>query len=180
MSIRRRLVFTIALLALCGGDAFAGVVVTTTGTNFKTNTPIQVIVYADADKLKIVTEFFSVIYRGDLQKYWTISPTLMTYSELTPELLKQVGERRTAAQTAQQQRIAKMTPQQQQEYQAQMSKLGVPQNAGASSAQTGKAVYTKPAGRPRRSPIFLASCTARRSAARGLKMCASHVSAQRV
>src|SRR5258705_5970713 len=159
MSMRSRLMVAISLLALSGGDAFAGVLITSTSTppNLKpSNTQIQTLIYADTDKLKIVSEPFIIIYRGDLKKYWTISPVLKVYPEMTPESLNQSAERAAAEQAAIQQQIAKMTPQQRQEMQAVLSKLppgmtgmGMPL-AGAgrdgSAAQTSQVTYAKAGG----------------------------------
>jgi hypothetical protein len=117
--MRHRLSVVVVLLATAGSSAFAGVVITSTNTNFASKETSPIGAYIEADRLKIVTPQSTVIFRGDLMRTWVIATSGGTYVEITPEIVTAFAARIAAAQTPGspeqirlQERLAKLPPQQ--------------------------------------------------------------------
>lgn len=109
---------TAAGLALCG-NALAGVVVTSTQTKLDTRQASPMMVYVEADRLKVVTPDNTVIFRGDLNRMWVIDMQRRSYMEMTPESMQQMGGQMAgaaaqlgAAQAQMQAQMAQMPPEQ--------------------------------------------------------------------
>ena len=139
--MRHRL--SVAIVALSTGlsPAFAGVVITSTNTNFASQEKSPIGAFVEADRLKIVTPQSTVIFRGDLMRTWVIGTG--TYVEITPEVVTAFAARLAAAQTPGspeqirlQERLAKLPPQQREAAEQQLRGLG-----GGASAQ--QASYAK-------------------------------------
>ena len=145
--MRRGIVMTVALIALSAEPALAGVVVTSTDTKLDTKQASPSVVYADTDKLKVVNGATTVIYRGDLKKFWIISPARKSYTEMTPETMQQLSSRMaglnaqmSAAQARMQEQMAKMPPAQRAQMEAMMAGRG---GIGGAAAKPAEVTFTK-------------------------------------
>jgi hypothetical protein len=158
--MRLGLPIMLTLLAASSGSAIAGVVVTSTSTRLDTKEATQQMVYAEPDKLKVVNADTTVIYRGDLKKFWMINPAQKTYVEMTPEAMQQMSARlagvQAQMQAQMQQRLANMPPAQRAQMEAMLqarglggaagAQPGIPPGIGGPAAQTGtvpKVAYIK-------------------------------------
>jgi hypothetical protein len=117
--MRHRLSVAIVLLSAASSPAFAGVVITSSNTNFTSQETSPISAFVEADRLKIVTPQNTVIFRGDLMRTWVIATAGRTYVEITPEIVSAFATRIAAAQTPGspeqirlQERLAKLPPQQ--------------------------------------------------------------------
>ena len=108
-----------ALVLGLSGNAMAGVVVTSTQTKLDTHQASPMMVYVEADRLKVVTPENTMIFRGDLNRMWVIEPQRRTYMEMTPETMQMMsgqlagaGAQLGAAQAQLQAQLAQMPPEQ--------------------------------------------------------------------
>lgn len=151
--MRHGLLMVSGMLALVGSNAFSAVVVTSTAVDLETKESKPSVVYADADKMKVMNADTTVIYRGDLQKAWIITLSRKTYVELTPETVRQMSAqvaagqaRLDAAQAQLQQRLASMPPAQRAQLEALLqgrgragaAGLGAPGRGGGPAATQGQ------------------------------------------
>ena len=118
--MRNDLVLGVTVLVLgLSGNAMAGVVVTSTQTKLDTHQASPMMVYVEADRLKVVTPENTMIFRGDLNRMWVIEPQRRTYMEMTPETMQMMsgqlagaGAQLGAAQAQLQAQLAQMPPEQ--------------------------------------------------------------------
>src|SRR5688572_14947966 len=115
--MRHSLSLAVVVVAMACGSAWAGVLITSTHTNFATKESGSVSGFVEADRLKIVTPQTTVIFRGDLNKTWVIGPQAGTYVEITPEVVSGFAARiaavqqpGSAEQAKLQERLAKLPP----------------------------------------------------------------------
>jgi hypothetical protein len=139
--MRMKLPVALALLAFYSGQASAGVVITSTNTQLDTKQSNPVTVYADPDKLKVINGNNTIIYRGDLKKFWMIDASRKTYTEMTPDSVQQMGGRLSALQAQMQQRMASLPPAQRAQIEAMMAGRGGA--LGGPAAKRPPATYTK-------------------------------------
>ncbi len=139
--MRHVLLMTIGILALSSGDAMAAVVVTSANVDLETKQSKPSVVYADTDKMKIVNADTTIIYRGDLQKTWIITPSRKNYVEMTPETVRQLSAQVTASKAREdaalakvQQQLAQMTPAQRAQMEALLSRGGAGASPGLAAA----------------------------------------------
>jgi hypothetical protein len=143
------------------------VVVTSTTLDLQTKAAKPSMIYADADKLKVVNEDTIVIYRGDLQRAWIITPSRKNYVEMTPETMRQLNAQMTGVQaqlaarqpqldTAQvqmQAQMAQMSPQERAMMQAQMAQMPPQQRAMMEAMLAGRGGAGGPPGGPGRAGL---------------------------
>src|SRR5260221_11248887 len=98
--MRYRVPLAVSAIVLVSAPAFAGVVVSSTHTVVDTKKSDPVMAYFEADRMKIAMPDTTVIYRGDLNKLWIVSPAKKTYVEMTAEAMKAMGGQMQAAQAA--------------------------------------------------------------------------------
>lgn len=117
--MRHRLLLAAIFFAAASGSAFAGVVITSTHTDFASKQASRIGAFIEGDRLKIVTPESTVIFRNDLKRTWIIATAGGTYVEITPEVVSSFAARVAAAQTPGspeqvrlQERLAKLPPQQ--------------------------------------------------------------------
>jgi hypothetical protein len=118
--MRRNLFLGMTVLVLgVSGSAMAGVVVTATHTRLDTRQPGTATTYVEADRLKMVNPDVTMIFRGDLNRVWTIDTQKRSYVEMTPETMQQFGGQMTnlsaqmsAAQAQMQAQLAQLPPEQ--------------------------------------------------------------------
>lgn len=117
--MRHRFLVAILVLSTASSGAYAGVVITSTNTNFASKETSPIGAFIEADRLKIVTPQSTVIFRGDLMRTWVIATAGGTYVEITPEIVTAFAARIAAAQTPGspeqirlQERLAKLPPEQ--------------------------------------------------------------------
>jgi hypothetical protein len=129
--MRPILSLAVVVLAMAGGSALAGVVITSSHTNLATKETGAVSGFIETDRLKIVTPQATVIFRGDLNKTWVIGTPGGTYVEITPELVSGFAARIAAAQqpgsaeqAKLQERLAKLPPAQRALAEQQLRALG--------------------------------------------------------
>jgi hypothetical protein len=90
--MRHNLVLGITVIVLAQAtSAFAGVVVSSTLTKLDTKQADPTTVYADTDRLKVVTPENTTIFRGDLNRLWIIDEQRHSYMEMTPETMQRLG-----------------------------------------------------------------------------------------
>jgi hypothetical protein len=137
-NMRHALVMMVGSLTLMSGNALAAVVVTSATIDLETKETKPSVVYADADRMKVVNGETTVIYRGDLQKAWIITPSRKNYVEITPETVRQLNAqvsgssaREDAAIAQLQQRMASMPPAQRAEMEALLKSRGLGNLPGA-------------------------------------------------
>jgi hypothetical protein len=130
--MRHRLALTVVSAALVSGHAFAGVVVTSTHTVLETKKVDSVMAYFEADRMKIVMPDTTVIYRGDLNKFWVISAAKHNYMEMTAETMKTMGgqmeaarAQMSAAQAQMQAQLSKLPPEQRAMIEKQLAQQGI-------------------------------------------------------
>jgi hypothetical protein len=87
-----------AALVFVSGNALAGVIVTSTHIDVASNKATPSTIYAESDRMKVVSSDTTVIFRGDLNKAWVITPEKRTYMELTPETMRMFGGQIAGAQ----------------------------------------------------------------------------------
>jgi len=138
--MRHALMMTVGSLALMGGNALAAVVVTSATIDLETKETTASVVYADADKMKVVNGETTVIYRGDLQKAWIITASRKNYVEITPETVRRLNAqvsgssaREEAALAQLQQRMASMPPAQRAQMEALLKSRGLGGLPGAAA-----------------------------------------------
>ena len=110
-----RVLGAIGGLLLGSSSAMAGVVVTSSYTKLDVQQTNPMTVYADSDRLKVVTPEAAVIFRGDMNRMWVILPQQRSYMEMTPDTLQRIAGAQNQLATAQsilQERLAQMPPQQ--------------------------------------------------------------------
>ncbi len=147
-----RILGAMGAFLLGSSSAMAGVVVTSTYTKLDVHQTNPMTIYADSDRLKVVTPEATVIYRGDTNRMWVIMPQQRSYMEMTPETLQQLAgaqNQLAAAQSALQERLAQMPPQQR----AMMEQMlaghglgGLSALAGAPSSGTPQIAFAKVGG----------------------------------
>ena len=108
-----------ALFLLGSSSAMAGVVVTSTYTKLDTKETSPSTIYIDNDRLKLVSQDVTVIFRADTNRMWIIQPKDKTYTEMTAEMMQQMGGQLAgaqaqlgAAQAQLQAQLAQMPPEQ--------------------------------------------------------------------
>src|SRR5580700_10156389 len=112
------------------GSALAGVVVTATQTKLDTKQVSTSTAYIDADHLKIVSPDYIVIFRGDLNRLWSIDAQKRTYTEMTAETMQQMAGQMAGASAQLAAAMAQM--------QAQLSKLPPEQRAQMEAMMAGR------------------------------------------
>jgi hypothetical protein len=129
--MRFQLPIAMALLAFSAPQALAGVVVTSNSIELATHETKPTIIYADTDKLKVISPTNTIIYRGDLKKLWIINEGRKSYLEMTPETMQQfagqmagASDRMAAAQAQLQARLATMPPAQRAQMEAMLAGRG--------------------------------------------------------
>ena len=118
----------IALLVTVGmvtwaGDAVAGVILTTKGSDAKNNE--ESTIYLEGNKLRVESKRSSehpgvFIFDGDSQKMITVDLEKKTYTEITAERMKALS---SDAQKRMQEGMAKMTPEQRKQMEAAMAQM---------------------------------------------------------
>ena len=136
--MRYRVPLAVSAIVLVSAPAFAGVVVSSTHTVVDTKKSDPVMAYFEADRMKIAMPDTTVIYRGDLNKLWIVSPAKKTYVEMTAEGMKAMGGQMQAAQATMSAAQAQM--------QAQLSKLPPEQRAMIEKQLAAQGI--NPAGAP--------------------------------
>ena len=109
--MRKGLFLTAAVFALAAGQANAGVVITSKHTELDTQMSDTVMVYLDADRMKVVAPDATVIFRGDQNKVWILQPEQKSYMEMTPETMRNMGTRMAGAQAQMNAAMAQMQAQ---------------------------------------------------------------------
>ena len=134
---------TVLVLGL-SGTAMAGVVVTSTQTKLDTHQASPMMVYADTDRLKVVTPDNTVIFRGDLNRVWMIDEQRRSYMEMTPETMQAMGRQMAgagaqmnAAMAQMQAQMAQMPPEQRAMMEQMMKSRGLGGPSGAGGAPPG-------------------------------------------
>ena len=127
-----------AALIFVNGNALAGVIVTSTHTDIASKKVSPSTVYADTDRLKVVSPDTIVIFRGDQNKAWVITPEKHIYMEFTPETMRTFGGQMAGAQAQYLAAQAQM--------QAQLAQLPPEQRARV-EAQLGRGLASPPGGR---------------------------------
>lgn len=127
--MRRAALLLASAMALTGGHAMAGVVVSVTDVELADNKPTATTVYLDNDRMKVVNGNDTMIYRGDLKRMWTIDANDHTYTEITPDTIQQMKGQLAQAQSQAQQRFANMSPEQRAQMEAAMAQLPPEQRA---------------------------------------------------
>jgi hypothetical protein len=124
----------------------AGVVVTSTYTKLDTKETSPSTLYIDNDRVKLVSQDVTVIFRADMNRLWIIQPKDKTYNEMTPETMQQLQGQLAgaqaqlgAAQAQLQARLAQMPPEQRAMMQQMLAGrglagLGAPPGAGGPPA----------------------------------------------
>jgi hypothetical protein len=143
---------TVLVLGVCG-SAMAGVVVTATHTRLDTRQPGTATTYVEADRLKMVNPDMTMIFRGDINRVWTIDTQKRSYVEMTPETMQQLGgqmanlsAQMSAAQAQMQAQLAQMPPEQRAMMEQMLAGRGL---SGAPGGRAGgppappQSVYTK-------------------------------------
>ena len=120
------------------GSALAGVVVTATQTKLDTKQVSSSTAYIDADRLKIVSPDYIVIFRGDLNRLWSIDAQKRTYTEMTAETMQQMAGQMAGASAQLAAAMAQM--------QAQLSKLPPEQRAQMEAMMAGRGGFGGLAG----------------------------------
>ena len=120
--------FQIALLAAAAvlssaGDAAAGVVLTTKGSEAKSNE--ESTIYLEGNKMRVESKKDSdhqtvIIYDGDRQTMITVDPEKKTFTEVTPAKIKALT---ADAQKKMQEHVSKMTPEQKKQMDAAMAQM---------------------------------------------------------
>jgi hypothetical protein len=77
----------------------AGVVVTSTYTKLDTKETSPSTMYIDNDRLKLVAQDVTVIFRADTNRLWIIRPGEKVYTEMTPETMQQLAGQLAGAQS---------------------------------------------------------------------------------
>jgi len=122
MKLQIALLAATALLTWAG-NAVAGVILTTKGSDAKSNE--ESTIYLDGNKMRVDSnrdpEHKTVfIYDGDKQMLITVDPQKKTFAEMTPEKIKALT---SDAQKKMQEGMAKMTPEQRKQMEAAMGQL---------------------------------------------------------
>jgi len=136
-----RLWGAIGLFLLGSSSAMAGVVVTSTYTKLDTKETSPSTLYVDTDRVKLVSQDVTVIFRADTNRMWIIRPGEKVYTELTPETMQQLSGQLAgaqgqlgAAQAQLQARLAQLPPEQRAMMQQMLAARGLGGAAGASAA----------------------------------------------
>jgi hypothetical protein len=133
----------IGLFLLGSSSAMAGVVVTSTYTKLDTKETSPSTLYIDNDRVKLVSQDVTVIFRADTNRMWIIQPKDNTYTEMTAEAMQQMGGQLAgaqaqlgAAQAQLQASLAQMPPQQRAMMEQMLAGrgLGAPPGAGGPPA----------------------------------------------
>jgi hypothetical protein len=130
VGMRKGLFLTAAVFALAAGQANAGVVITSKHTELDTQMSDTVMVYLDADRMKVVAPDATVIFRGDQNKVWILQPEQKSYMEMTPETMRNMGTRMAGAQAQMNAAMAQM--------QAQMAQMPPEQRAMMEQMMAGR------------------------------------------
>src|SRR5215470_8486142 len=148
--MRHGLLMAIGTLVLLSGNALAAVVVTTTNVDLETKEAKPSTVYADADKLKVVSADTTIIYRADLQRMWIINAARRNYVEMTPATIQQLKTqmaaltgRQNAAMAQMQQRLANMPPAQRAQMEALLARQGLAGGPAGAPRQAPQASFVK-------------------------------------
>jgi hypothetical protein len=128
-----------ALVLTLSGSAMAGVVVTSTQTKLDTHQTSPMMVYADTDRLKVVTPENTTIFRGDLNRMWVIDEQRRSYLEMTPETMQQLGGQMAGAGVQMNAAMAQM--------QAQMAQMPPEQRAMMEQMMASRGLGGLPGGR---------------------------------
>jgi hypothetical protein len=129
-----------AFLLTFYGTAMAGVVVTSTQTKLDTHEASPMMVYADTDRLKVVTPDNTTIFRGDLNRMWVIDEQRRSYMEMTPESMQQLGGQMAGAGAQMNAAMAQM--------QAQMAQMPPEQRAMMEQMMASRGLGGPPGGPP--------------------------------
>lgn len=119
MKIRIALIALSTLVTWAGSSAYAGVTVTMQGKDPST-------MYIEGNKMRVETSKGQdqpgtvMIFDGDAQKMIVTHPEKKTYTEITPQGMKEV---RTSAQQQMRESMAKMTPEQRKQMEASLAKM---------------------------------------------------------
>ena len=140
--MRRALFVLISALALSGGHAMAGVVLTVTETNLGDNKTRPMTVYLDTDRMKVVNDKDIMIFRGDLKRMWAIEGDERKYTEMSPETVQQMSAQVSGAMAQMQAQLAQLPPEQRAQIEAMMAQRG---GALAAPAQR-QVTYTRAGG----------------------------------
>ena len=145
-----------AALLFVSTHAFGGVVITSTHTDVATKQSSPATIYIETDRFKMMTADTVVIYRGDQNRAWVISPQKNTYMEMTPDSMRALGgqiasaqSQFAAAQSQLQAQLSKLPPDQRALVEAQLGARGLgggPPGAGAGGPGRGappQVIYTK-------------------------------------
>jgi len=140
--IGARLCFAVAALVLAGGNAFAGVIVTSSHTDMASHQTNPATAYVEGDRMKVVTPDTTVIFRGDQNRVWVIDPAKRTYMEFTQETVRAYGSQITgaqaqfsAAQAQLQAQLAQLPPDQRARVEAQLGARGLGAPPGGSAGR---------------------------------------------
>jgi hypothetical protein len=139
---------TAVLVVAQTASAFAGVVVTSTLTKLDTHEANPTTIYADTDRLKVVTPDNTTIFRGDLNRLWVMDERRHSYMEMTPETIQRLGgqmaganaqsgaanAQMNAAMAQMQAQMAQMPPEQRAMMEQMMASRGLGGPPGARSA----------------------------------------------
>jgi hypothetical protein len=139
--MRHNLFMGVTAIALSvTGSAMAGVVVTSTQTKLDSHQASPMMVYADTDRLKVVTPDNTVIFRGDLNRVWMIDEQRRTYMEMTPETMQRMGSQMAGAASQMNAAMAQM--------QAQMAQMPPEQRAMMEQMMKSRGIGGAPGGPP--------------------------------
>ncbi len=110
-----------ALMAMAGGAAEAGVVVTEQVVNLSNQSTSNDTVFIDSDRMKAGSDRHTVIFRGDLQRMWMIDEPGHSYREITPGSMQAMQDQ---AHAAMDQRLANLPEAQRKQVEAMMAQKG--------------------------------------------------------
>ena len=131
--MRHNLLLGMTILVLAqSASAFAGVIVSSTLTKLDTKQADPTMVYADTDRLKVVTPENTTIFRGDLNRLWIVDEQRRSYMEMTPETMQRMGgqmagasAQMNAAMAQMQAQMAQMPPEQRAMMEQMMASRGL-------------------------------------------------------
>jgi hypothetical protein len=150
--MRQRLALSVVAIGFIAAPAYAGVVVTSTHSypGDGNKKPEPVMGYFEADRMKMVMPDTTIIFRGDLNKFWVINTPKNNYVEMTPDTMKAMAGQMQAAQAQlgarmaqMQEQLAKLPPEQRAMIEKQLAQQGIGIPGGAAPQPKPAPSYVK-------------------------------------
>jgi hypothetical protein len=136
--MHRVLLLAASLVALSGGHAMAGLVVSGTNVDLVNHKAEPISIYVDSDRIKFTQGDETMIYRSDLKSMWSLNPREHSYTEITPQTLQRVNGQLAQARAQAQARFAQMSPEQRARMEAGLARLPPEQRARIEAMMAGK------------------------------------------